>query len=143
LPEAGIHTRPLLWESMRLKMGNLSIRFGKAPNPAPDATDPLSRLALSYGVRRDMDEVGRAVRGRLSLPSDPATSSAIRQTIAAVINAGINDAQAVDNLAAGKGLPDWARELADSGGDQSHNSVVELVLDDFNLVLRGGAVDHA
>ena len=54
-------------------MGNLSIRFGKAPHPRSDATDPLSRLALAYGVRKDMDEVRDAVRERLSLPSDPAS----------------------------------------------------------------------
>jgi hypothetical protein len=70
---------------MRFQWGSTSIRLGKPPYARAEDRDILSRLALAYGVRRDMHEVAKAVRVRVDLPSDRGTDQAIRQVISAVI----------------------------------------------------------
>jgi hypothetical protein len=131
-----------------IRKGNFSIRFGKAPYPRPEDVDTLSRLALAYGVRRDMFEIRDAVSKRLNLPNDQGTSDAIIQVIGAVINAGRNNPQAIDQLADGKGLPEWAHNLAIGGVRnvavyrkatelaESPKDLVDLVLSDFVAVLQ-------
>ena len=123
---------------MRVQWGRTSITFGKPPYPRAEDRDPLSRLALAYGVRRDMDEVSKAVRASADLPGDHKTDRAIRQVLAAVINAGVNDPDAVDRLAGGKGISKWAREMALSTSGiyvQPPEPLVDRVLDDFQAAL--------
>jgi hypothetical protein len=74
----------------------------------------------------------------VGLPGDRLTLRAIRQVLASVINAGINDPQALDGLAADKGLPAWAREMAISMARldvQRPEHLVDAVLADLQRVL--------
>jgi len=85
-------------------------RFGKAEYPEPAAQDVMSRLARAYGVRRDGFDVRDAVRDRAGLGRS--ASWAVDAVIGAIINAYRRDPEAVDRLATGGGIPDWARERA-------------------------------
>jgi hypothetical protein len=128
---------------MHTRKRRFSIRFGKASYPKPDNDDALSWLARAYGVRRDMFEVRDSVSKRLNLPNNQGTSDAIVQIIAAVINAARNHPHAIDRLADGKGLPEWAPDLAIGGTPNfavyrkateladSPEHHVDLVLSDF------------
>ncbi len=76
------------------------------------------------------------------MPSDRGTDQAIRQVISAVIGSGINDPGTAQRLAAGQGIPTWAREMAlRTTGKyvQSPERFVNAVLADFHAVLSKGS----
>lgn len=115
-----------------MRIGQLSIRFGKAPQPAPNARDTLSRLARAYGVRRDVLDISETISQHIE-PPDRQNIDVIIQIVAAMI---VPFPETLDQLlAAGYPSDEYRNYAIDAAGDiSSPGGLLDAVLADIRRV---------
>ena len=117
---------------MRLTRRSLSIRLGKAPLPAPSDTDPMSRLARAYGVRRDHFELRDAIANNISVPHRFTNLNRIGQVIVNVI--GLPGG--LDRVVTGHSFSAGDRRRLEAGVPDEQ--LVEAVLSDIRTTVSAG-----